>query len=275
MPAKGSVNPEVQKIMEERGVTNFRAYKIYRTMMAEHASEGADHSLANRITDVLKNGSVKDIDELRQALFFKHEDMSASPMEITKAIWSLQKRGLVTFYERKNGRDSLLTRIKLTRNAMKDMGIIPTPDHTRPSTVKPSRELKRPSPVGKDMTDPERHHYIAKGGEVERTVDPERADNVVKARVQAATLPIAIPIKRPAEPPRANEKAPTDEELRREFASQYPLITEILGRASKYQSYVDAAKALEGVDDELALELLGKVDLTPLEKEVIRYVGEN
>lgn len=267
----------IEQIMAERKVDQRDAYELRRQATADIQSQGADHSLANRIVDVLKNGSMKDVEELRQALFFKHEDMNASPLEISKAVWSLQKRGLVTFYERKAGKDSLLTRIKLTKSALKDLGIIPTPDHTRPSKVMPSRELKRPSPVGKDMTHPERHPAVAKGGEVERTVDPTRATGKPKpAKKDLMTDVFAsyLPIRKSQEPPRSNEKPLTDDEIRREFLTKFPLISEILEKSQKQVSYMEAAKALEGIDDEMSLELMSKVDLTPLEKEIVTLVLE-
>lgn len=265
----------IEQIMAERKVDQRDAYELRRQATADIQAQGADHSLATRIVDVLKNGSVKDVEELRQALFFKHEDLNASPLEITKAVWSLQKRGMVTFYERKAGKDSLLTRIKLTKNALKDLGIIPTPDHTRPSKVTPSRELKRPSPVGKDMTHPERHPTVAKGGEVERTVDPARATGKPKKSLMTDVLTPYLPIRRSQDPPRSNEKPLTDEEIRREFSAKFPLISEILERNVKQESYLEAAKALEGIDDEMSLELMSKVDLTPLEREIVALVLES
>lgn len=51
-----------------------------------------------------------------------------------------------------------------------------------------------------------------------------------------------------------------------------PLIFALLERAEKRSSYEAAAKALEGVDDEMALELLGKVSMEPLEEELVKYV---
>lgn len=259
---KGLVSMTVEQIMKERGVPLRQAYKIRREATAEVSAEGADHSLAQRILKILKNGDVKDVEDLRSALFFAHEDLSASNLDITRAVWSLQKRNLVTFYERKSGRDSLITKIKLTRQGMTEMGVLPERHSLKPDKVVPSRELKHPSPVGKDGTDYRRQPSVAPGGPIEVIPGTPR---VAPRPSQGLSAPDWKTSAKPAgNPPRQNEKP--------EPPKVYPLIDELLARADKRKSYEDAARNLEGVDDEMALELLGKVALTPFEEEVVEYV---
>lgn len=76
------------------------------------------------------------------------------PRELTRVLWDLQKQGEVKFKERKHGRDSVLSDIRLSR------GI--------DTTVFRANESRGRHPVGKDLTDPQHHHWIAKGGPIER-----------------------------------------------------------------------------------------------------------
>lgn len=264
----------VEQVMESQHIDMRTAYQLRKEATATVHAEGADTSLSQRILSVLKTSSMKDVDELRQALFFKHEDINATPMDITKAIWSLQKRNMVTFYERKHGSDSLLTRIKLTRNAMSELGVVATPEMVRPSKVQPSRELKRPSPVGKDMTHPERHASVAKGGPVESENKPERKD--------PETIPSLVPYGTRPTPPRYAAPAPAPSNVKPSSmngsarvditAETYPILASLLAKEQKLEDYALAAAAIEKYDEAAATALLDKVRLTELEKEVLRYL---
>jgi hypothetical protein len=282
----------VDDIIEKTNMAKTDAYSVRRLASSEINSADADHSLAKRILNVLKNGPAPEVESLRSALFFAYEDLQASNKDITKAIWSLQKRSLVTFYERKAGRDSLLTQIKLTRQGMREMGLAPDHDSTRPGKVKPSRELKRRSPVGKDMTDEIQHGSIANGGPVSVVHEgiPVYKEQVIDRAARNLTSPAPR-----LDPPRQNEKPFIDEGSRDTTSphtsastshtsarqhildthTEYPMIAELLGRGDKQAAFELAAEALEGVDDVTAAALRNRVKpLSPLEAEIVRLVGE-
>ncbi len=248
-----------EELMKELNIHLSDAYSLRRRATAEAESEGASESLSHRILQVLKTGPKKDVAELRQALFFQHGDLEASPMDVSKAIWSLQKRSLVTFYERKQGKDSLLTRIKLTRNGLQEMGVVPTPEFLRPAMVKPSRELKRPSKVGKDMTDEEQHGQKAKGGPVE----------ILRNTIQNGEIK---PVRLNGDPPRQNEKPQPIVRVHAVNFDDFPIIKDLMGKEDRLEKYEAAAALLEDMEQEIALSLLEKIQLTDLEKEVIRFV---
>lgn len=300
------------QIMEQYNVSKRKAYELRReaTMEIMTTGEQPPESLQASILRVLKNGPVNGIGDLNDALRFlgaQHSDM-----EVTKAVWGLQKRAKVTFYERKHGKDSILTKIKLTRRGMQEMGVLPERDHTKPDKVKPSRELKRPSKVGKDFTD-EKHHYHTAKAEPAEIVHPDGTTETREA-VRKLPKPDEYPVGPPEEkkvetprysadpPPPQNMKTFIDEEhvevetggssaeaqgkrMSTDTHTQYPLtvdqaaypyITDVLARADKVIAYEKAALALDGVDEELAVSLLEKIQLTDLEKEVVRFIrGES
>lgn len=261
----------VAEIMRELGVGKSTAYTLRKKATAEALAGGAPESTQQQILDVLKNGPVRDVQELHEALAFKGHHHSAS--DITRSIWSLQKRNLVTFYERKTGGgDSLLTKIKLTRNGMAELGLTKH-DETKPPFVKPTRELKRRSPVGTDYTDAKNHGNKATGDGIEVTgrVSPRVPQVIPNVPYVAPRDPAPTPTRYAApEPLHQNEKRLIVETKRN--LGEFPLIAAILGRVDQMAAYEAAAKALEGIDDETALDLLGKVTLTDLEKEIVRYV---
>ena len=53
---------------------------------------------------------------------------------------------------------------------------------------------------------------------------------------------------------------------------KYPLISELMTKEAKLAAYEGAAALLEGFDADLALSLLDKIRITPLESEVIAFV---
>ena len=192
----------VEAIMQERGITKVRAYKVPRELSAEANSVGASQSLADKILRILKNAPVKDVSALQQALFFVTEEQHATTNDITRAVWSLQKRNLVTFYERKLMGNSILSQIKLSRNGLRELGVVPSKEHLTPSYVKPSNELKRPSPVGKDMTEAKNQPAVTNGGPVE---------TVQSARYPEVIPPVPRDINTSDARPAARRRAPADQ----------------------------------------------------------------
>lgn len=106
------------------------------------------HSLKDRILVVLANGTCPDILTLSERL-----GGSVNIQMLTAAVWSLQKQALVTFKERKAGHNSLLLKIRLVQGV--------THDYRR------SNDSTGRHPIGKDLTDPKNHHWIAQGGPIE------------------------------------------------------------------------------------------------------------
>ena len=243
------VDMTVEQIMAEKGVNLRNAYVLRRTALAEVNAEGASHSLAQAILMVLKNGHAKDVSVLREALIFK--DHSASAHDIVKAVWSLQKRGLVTFYEKKSGRDSIISKIKLTPRGEVETGLRVEHDNAKPDHVRGSRELKRRSPVGKDMTDAANHHWVAKGGPVERVI-----------------------------PERTNGHAPLNQNERPYVAPDpfegFPQIKAIYERKQQAAKLELAAEALlEAGEETMANEILEKIAFSDLEKEILTWLAGN
>jgi hypothetical protein len=257
----------VEEIERINGVSFSTAYKTRKAAMAEVMSNGASTSLAEGILDILKNGPVKEIDELRLALGFKGRH--ANNHDVTAAVWSLQKRDLVTFYERKNGHNSVLSQMKLTRRGLQEMGLAPVKDSANPDAVKSSKELKRPSPVGKDMTEAKHHHWIAKGSEI------EIENGAPKTEPEVIATPAYKPedVKLPKEP-NQNEKPERsiDDDLALVMRN-FKLIPQILEKRTSSTKLEAAAELLiDAGQEEMAQDLMGKATLSPLEKEIADYV---
>lgn len=284
-------NLPIDQIQRELSLDQRAAYELRREATAEVMSEGAPESLQGHILKVLKNGTMNGIQDLREALSFM--DVKHSSLEITKAVWGLQKRNMVTFYERKHAGDSILTKIKLTRNGMKEMGVIPSHDHTKPDRVKPSRELKRPSPVGTDYTEAKNQPAKTNGGPIERVGAPKPKKPEVIGPVEYA---VPETPRYSAEPPLPQNMKPFIDEAPATSEAQgssveahskdgsadthtqypdlakYPLMAGLKQKAAKLAAYERAALELDGFDEELALSLLEKIQLTDLEKEVCRFL---
>lgn len=94
---------------------------------------------------------IRDIDELRELW----GPFPPNPRELTRILWDLQKQGEVKFQEIKAGRDSLLTKIRLSRGIS--------------TAVFRTNESRGRHPIGVDLTDPSAHSHIARGGPIERT----------------------------------------------------------------------------------------------------------
>ena len=265
----------VEQIMEDRGVNKGTAYDLRKQATAEVNSKGASVSLAQEILAILKNGHAKDVDALREALVFK--DHHASPHDIVKAVWSLQKRALVTFYERKSGRDSIITKIKLTPRGEVETGLRAEHDSAKPDRVKGSRELKRRSPVGKDMTDERNQYHVAKAGPAEVI----HSDGEVEIRPATRSLPRwedrtfrnggeTKPDVQPAAPLNQNERpyVPPDP------FEGFPLIKAIYERKRQATKLEAAAESLlEAGELDMASEVLEKVQFTDLEKEILKWLA--
>lgn len=268
------------------GLSQAQAYAARRTATADYRSQGANESVKQKaLALITAGGPIRDIDDLRGRWGLG----APSPYDLTKALWALQKSGDITFYERKQGKDSLLTQIKLPKGTT-------------------HRALKAKSnghhPVGKDMTDPKRHGNTA----VVVSSDPRPAKPTPKVVQEIYTQPARVP--EPATPRYSaasplpqNTKPFTDEgsdssqdagsasaptEVTRKDGSSdthtqylstlitvdnYPLIFELKHRGARNAALEKAAEALIEVDEIAANQLLERVmRFSDLEKEVIRLL---
>lgn len=268
---------DVHELMEKTGVAYTEAFRARKAATAEINSVGASDSLKAQVLTIIKtHGTQPDLLSIQE-----HLDGRPPMIDISKAVWSLQKQGELTFYERKHGKDSVVTQIKLPKGHR---------------AIHHKVGGGKAGPVGRDMTEARYQPAVAPGGPVEHIPprpEPIKQDIVPTPVYQAPPTPVVAPAPRyaAAEPPRQNEKPITDAMLRQEYTPRpvngydvdgavwltklekdYPMIFGLLERADKRSSYEAAAKTLEGIDDEMALELLGKVSMEPLEEELVRYV---
>lgn len=256
------VSMTVDEIMEKTGARKTTAYDLRKAALAEQQSAGANPSLAQEILGILKVGPVNDVQTLREALSFKGH--GASSQDVTRAVWSLQKRALVTFYEKKAGHDSILHKIKLTPRGMGEMGILPDRDDTKPGRVRGSKELKRRSPVGKDMTDPYNQPSVTVGGPVEVINGHTPVQQEV---VPATEYKIVAPP--PISPLNQNEKPETPADPYRGF----PILRHLAERREQASKLEAAAELLIDIDPDTAQALLDKIKLTDIEKEYLHYAS--
>jgi len=284
------VDMTIEQIMRERGVSKYSAYTLRREASADIKSQGASESLKEQIHALITaRGPIKDVETIKAYLSEKHQ--VTSNYDISRALWSLKKSGDITFYERKSGKDSILSAIKLTRGV----------------TAKPMRNgaSKGHHPVGKDMTDPRNHPIITEGGPVVSNATSQPAPEVVPTPVYVPPVveePVLPRYAKP-EPPAQNMKPVTDEEsetpqkpIRSTDAdmgshtqgsssdthtqyrdgdvdkTKFPRIADLMTKEARLAAYEAAAQLLEETDAEMALALLEKIQLTDLEKEVIRFV---
>lgn len=259
----------IDEIKKQYGVGKTGAYKMRREALAESQPE-ASESLTEEIFRVLKEHGPQDgVAELTQ-----HLSGHPSASQVSASIWSLQKRDLVTFYERKAGNDSVLHKIKISRNGLREAGVEPKHRGHGGSHRSLNGELKGRSPVGVDPTDYRNQPYTAKGGPIERIHTPERREPEI-----VPSVPYEPPTDKPAarysspEPLPSNMKPETHPtEMVLTSLGGYPMIRSLLERSHQADAYIGAAKLLESVDEEAALELLGKVAFEDLEKEIIAFV---
>lgn len=333
----------INQIMEVRGVDQRTAYSIRKEATAEVNSSGASESLKAKILAVVRSqGPMNDLEDIRYAI----SPTTATMRDISAAVWALQKQDLVTFYERKHGRDSVITKIKIPRG---------TVNHAAHASARGRH------PAGRDMTDPRNHGPQAEGGEIERsrmqvakpkpryghvsnekvipalcyinenvlvrvvdvakglglssgraTIIIQRAEALgwIERRVASPSRTYllitalgeqAIDEQNAAAPAKAPEvmevpisdthtQYPSDIGLpadmtpdaayiagfsdgeKRDLAD-FPLIAAVLSKTEKFARYEAAAALLLDDEPAIANALLDSIQLTDLEKEIIRFVG--
>jgi DNA-binding MarR family transcriptional regulator len=342
----------LEQIMQVRGVEKRAAYALRKEARAEVNSSGASESLKAKILATVRSrGPMNDLEDLRFAI----SPTTATMRDISAAVWALQKQDLVTFYERKHGRDSVITKIKIPRGA----------------STRSHHTSKGRHPVGRDMTDPRNHEAQTTGGTIEKIpytaplptvskhlsdtqhIRPERVYPVLwfieehkdvrvvdiqhglgvssgrattlvrraeilgwikKHRVSPSKLLLELtPLgrsviyeederpKKQAEVieshaeaiPDTHTQYPSDIGLPSDMTpdeaymagvsdgektddlADFPLIEAVLAKTEKFDRYEQAAALLLDDEPQIATALLESIQLTDLEKEIIRFVGRS
>jgi len=231
----------IEEIMEAENVVRRQAYSLRRRASLERYGAGADEKLKKKVVAYLTSHGVQpDLERV-------HDLTGGSMDEVSRAVWSLQGDGEVTFYERFIDGKSHISNIKLAAGVRAK----------KPPTIKSTRH-----PVGVDMTDPKNHKAVAVGGSIESV----RLENTVLVAEGFST---------------ASDVLSVASDTPREY-SDFPLIAGILKKKERYDRYVAAAEILstplgENYDDygnEMALKLLENTGLTDLEQEIIRYIEQ-
>lgn len=204
---------------------------------------------------------------LTQAVRRDHRDLTG-PREVGTILNSLNQQGYVTFRMGNEGTHHSMTNIKASKKLLRERGVTE-------ARVIGERKGGTPQHAG-DRTDYRTHGKRAEGGEVtverplsEVRVEPEVAAALVEAGVAEAAVEAA--------PPTIDEEPlrfgvwPELQAIQDKVAARAEAET----RAGKL---LDAAAALEGIDDALAEELLARaagqaqaVQLTALEAEYLAY----
>jgi len=239
----------IEEIMQAEGVVKRSAYTLRRKASLEWYGAGADEKMKKKVVAYLTSHGVQpDLERV-------HDLTGGSMDEVSRAVWSLQGDGEVTFYERFIDGKSHISSIKLAAGVRAK----------KPPTIKSTRH-----PVGVDMTDPKNHKAVAVGGPIEVTT------------LTAPTTTTQYGPRTVVFPEYNNQAANNNAavlDTPREY-SDFPLIQEILKKKERYDRYVAAAEILstplgENYDDygnEMALRLLENTGLSDLEQEIVRFM---
>ncbi len=202
--------------------------------------------------------------------------------EVTHIIKSLNKQGLATYVETRQGTVVIPNRIRITDAGAREAGVGPMPKQIEsPSVTRqgsrrhpPGYSRSRHAP-GKDMTEQRHHRSIATGGEVMRISAAEQVPMSRPLDTGSGAL------ERPVQP-EAGQSLPL-----RPDPDRYPMLDALLQRFeanaeadAKAAKYAEAAAALEDIDPERSEQLLALAEevggrpFTALEIEVARFLSD-
>ena len=229
-------NSRIVEIMGERHVTKGRAYRILRSEVMgrlDHRLVEPDDpqrvAVLTAIVDVFGTVSTTSATDILDALH--RSGYSIDMHDVVKSLWSLQKGGLVKFYERTN--PSTLYAIRLT-----DAGI---------SAYDDLRGGRRQEAL--DLLVAHDKAFVDEGeDEAESTASDELIPPVDDDDTWLTKLPMAT-------------KAPvTTTDL-----SEWPAVAALVERVRRARKINAAARLLEEVgEDETALALMANTELSPL-----------
>lgn len=232
---------------------------------------------------------------------------------VAHVLWPLSKENRVTFQERKvHGGESALSNIRLTERGIQTarqlLGFDQPPEVGKlPHAGARNRGAHA---VGRDRTDFRQHSAVAEGGPIERRVEKETdldfVPFVVLTEEEAApyrALKLRAPNKEHTEsftdeakvspageaPDMGSPAEVMDKDVPSDTPPQYPslikglhlaaaagefpLIEGVLGKRARIERYSKAAELLGDDEAEIAVALLEKIKISPLEEEIIRLLG--
>lgn len=242
-PVNGSnVNPEVAAIAKEQGVNLNRAYTLLRERkMAEVDPSTVPQAIRDRILTVI--ATLQDTESITADMVAKAIQQMGGDENthgVTHVLWSLQKTEHIRF--RVSDRKGLHA-IKLRPKGEERVAYIRV--GTSAIATPKERASTNPWETDADVRREERAQYEA--------AHPRAQYPNGGAVVDQPDLGAARP-------------GPLDE---------YPLVRDLLARTKAAEGYVAAAKAVEALgEDDMALTLLGKSTVTPLEDEVARLLAD-
>lgn len=244
-------------------------------------------------------GSTRELEPVLNKM--REKGITSDIHNLAHVMWPLSKENLVTFLERKTGprHSSTLTNISLTeRGKDRAMALLGLATGFLPNMSGRGRSAHA---VGQDATDYRRHSDVAVGGPIEVIKKENPLDSipyvVLDAEEAAKYRGSAPTIGRPPkviEPPRQNERvevapavAPIEETAkvadtpgeyvtlgeRMVDRSGYPEIAAVLAKADKVARFTKAAELLGDDEAELAITILERVKISPLEAEIIKLLG--
>lgn len=234
-------NDEVTKIMQDKGVSRRGAYAIVRRRRAEEMyTEDVDRGQRMAVLTILttKPETGKDARLILEAL---HDaGVGIDLHDVNKTLWALQKTSCVRFREKNNPRSLYAIRITET-------GVATLSDLKRANGDAIRAESKRLSEA-----------RLSKEAAVAEVPD---------FGVQVST--------RSAPPPEVAPIVASDDDVVSKLGdlSSWPRFRDVRERAERAAKINAAAKLLEEAgEDEIALNLMGKTEFSPLEEEVRRLL---
>lgn len=247
------VSMTVDQIQSKYGVGVRGAYLIKKKASAKLIDTSAVNTTQKTVVLELlfRHGQAKSIAMLRGWMQKIRPDLD--PHSLVHVVWAMQKDGHVRFRERKNsavGTEGALERIRLSPS-----GISEARRKFGPNKI-------TPEPVAQPSVSQQRRLNIQNDRDMEKDVVRPLAQNQKSVIDESAH--------------RGNgEYASTTSTPTRQTDThaQYPLISDLFARQERITRYQQAAKLLED-DAEIAVAILDKVKISPLEDEVLRIDRE-
>ena len=220
------------------------------------------------------------VDHMRTRL-----NITTDAHSVAHLFWPLQRENLVTFLERKGtgGKESRstsqLSNIRLTERGVARARELKQLDRPARGHVEeaPAAEAQPVMTETKEavpfvvLSDEEAAQY--RGGEI--TSSGTDVEIAATDSAEAEVMPAEVPASEPQAPV---SDTPTEYQAnwsllaRVSNSSQFPNIYSLLGKRERIARYRQAAELLADDEAEIALQLLSKVEITPLEEEVLRLI---
>ena len=246
-------NPEVARIMQEKGVGRKRAYNILRqAKAAQFTVEVPQTQRAQVLTSLVEHaGQSKNAAQLLEQL---HADgVNIDMHDVVKSLWSLQKTNFVQFRERNN--PPSLYAIKVTDQGLAAYGDMKERLATDAGTI----------------TVPETPLITEARASVALDHDP-------KMETQSVEVETILP----GTPEWDESEVALEAQRRAEYTgidlSDFPLMRSIRDRARKESVLAKAAALLEDAgEDDMALDVMNLTQFNALElevKQMLQSIGE-